>query len=201
MEPLAEPSPLTKARTVGFFWLMTILSGAFAMFAGGPFGLAANLIATACYLAASVLVYQLLKPVSRNLSLLAAFFSLVGCTMGTLNLLFHLGAQYSNIGFVFFGLHCLLVGYLILRSTFLPRTVGALMAFGGLGWLTFSFSTLLSPQFAGSLSPYIMIPGILGELSLTMWLLLRGVNVQRWKEQASAAGQWPSQTAITPDSG
>lgn len=162
MEPLAEPSPLTKARTAGFFWLMTILSGAFAMFAGGRFGLAANLIATACYLAASVLVYQLLKPVSRNLSLLAAFFSLVGCTMGTLNLLFHLGAQYSNIGFIFFGLHCLLIGHLILRSTFLPRTVGALMAFGGLGWLAFSFSTLLSPPLARSLFPYIMVPGILG---------------------------------------
>ena len=188
MERIAEASPRFKARIAGVFWLMAILTGAFAMFARGRFGLAANLIATACYLAATVLVYDLLKPVNRNLSLLAAFFSLVGCAIGASSSLFHLGAQASNIGFVFFGLHCLLVGYLILRSTFLPRTVGALMAFGGLGWLTLSFATLLSPPLARSLSPYILAPGILGELSLTVWLLVIGVNEQRWKEQASAAG-------------
>ena len=57
------------------------------------------------------------------------------------------------------------------------------MAFAGLGWLTF-----LSPPLANHLYPYNLAPGILGELSLTRWLLVIGVNVQRWKEQASAAG-------------
>jgi hypothetical protein len=90
-------------------------------------------------------------------------------------------AQGNNIGLVFFGLQCLLIGYLILRSTFLLRILGALMVFAGLGWLTF-----LSPPLAKSLSPYNMLPGGLGELSLTLWLLVLGVNVQRWKEQASA---------------
>jgi len=94
-----------------------------------------------------------------------------------------LGGQAGNIGLVFFALHCLLVGYLILRSTFLPRIVGVLMAFAGMGWLT-----LLWPPLANYLSPYNMIPGLLGEGSLTLWLLVMGVNVQRWKEQASAAG-------------
>lgn len=89
----------------------------------------------------------------------------------------------ADISFAFFGLHCLLIGCLILRSTFLPRIVGALMALGGLGWLTLSFASLLSPLFARYLSPYILAPGILGELSLTLWLLVKGVNVQRWKEQ------------------
>jgi len=62
------------------------------------------------------------------------------------------------------------------------------MVFGGLGWLTFSLSTLLSPPLASSLSPYLMIPGILGEATLTFWLLAKGVNVQRWNEQADASG-------------
>ncbi len=137
-DPTAEASPRFKARLAGGFWLMTILTGAFALVSGGRFGIAINLIATACYAAATVLVYGLLTPVNRNLSLLAAVFSLVGCAIGASSAVFHLGAQVANLGFIFFGLHCLLVGCLILRSTFLPRTVGALMAFGGLGWLTLS---------------------------------------------------------------
>ena len=237
-ELIAEASPRFKARTAGFFWLMTFLMGAFAMFVGGRFivsgdaaataasilahepqfrlGVAANLIATACYVAATLLVYELLKPVSRSLSLLAAFFSLVGCAMGALSGILYLaplvvlgGAQYlsvftgeqlralayvflrlntqaSNIGFLFFGLHCLLVGCLILRSTFLPRIVGVLMVCAGLGWLTQSFSTLLSPPLGSSLFHYIMLPGMLGEASLTLWLLVMGVNIQRWNEQAGA---------------
>jgi hypothetical protein len=56
--------------------------------------------------------------------------------------------------------------------------------------LTFSFASLLSPLLARYLSPYIMAPGMLGEASLTLWLLVIGVNIQRWKEQASAATQW-----------
>jgi len=244
MERVAEASPRFKARTAGVFWLMTILTGSFAMFAGGRvvvsgdaaataanilahepllrLGVAANLIATACYLAATLLVYDLLKPVSRSLSLLAAFFSLSGCAIGPLGFLFQLaplvvlgGAQYlsvftveqlralafmflrlsaqaSIIYFMFFGLHCFLIGYLILRSTFLPRIVGALMAFAGLGWLTLSLANLLSPPLGRYLSFYIIIPGALGEGSLTLWLLVIGVNVQRWKEQARAAGEWRS---------
>ena len=187
MEPIAEASPRFTARLAGFFWLMAFVTDASSKVARGRSVLAGDLIATACLIAATVLVYQLLKPVNRNLSLLAAFFSLVGCAIGASNSLFHLGAQASIIDFLFFGLHCFLIGYLVLRSTFLPRTVGALMAFGGLGWMTFSLVTLLSGPLAKSLSPYFVVPGILGELTLTMWLIVRGVNVQRWKEQAGAA--------------
>lgn len=188
MTPKTERvSPLVKARLAGVFWLLTILTGAFALFVGARSGPAVNLISTACYLAATVLVYGLLKPVNRNVSLLAAFCSLVGCALGASSFLLPPGARAATIAFAFFGLHCLLVGYLILRSTFLPRAVGALMAFGGVGWLTLSVATLLSPPFARSLSPYILAPGILGEASLTLWLLVIGVNVQRWKVQASAA--------------
>ena len=248
IERIGESSPRVKARTAGFFWLMTFLTGGFAMFIGGRFivpgdaaataanilahepsfrlGVAANLIATACYLTATLLVYVLLKPVNRNVSLLAAFFSLAGCAIGAFSFLFYLaplvvlgGAQYlsafteeqlralafmflrfyeqaSNIAFAFFGLHCFLIGYLILRSTFLPRIVGGLMVCAGLGWLTFSFANLLSPTLARYLVPYIMAPGMLGEASLTLWLLVMGVNVQRWIEQASAAGGLPIARAM-----
>ena len=163
------------------------------------FGTAALLISTAFYIAATLFVYEVLKPVNRSLSLLAAFFRLVGCAVGALSCLFDfiafillkgapylsiftteqlqtlaymflaVRAQANDIGLVFFGLHCLGVGYLILSSTFLPRLVGALMVFAGLGWLTF-----LLPPLANSLTPYNMMPGGIGELSLTLWLLVEG---------------------------
>lgn len=174
-------------------------------------GTAALLISTAFYVGATLFVYEVLKPVNRSLSLLAAFFSLVGCAVGALSCLFDFapfvllkGAPYlsvfatdqlqalayvflairvqaNDIGLVFFGLHCLGVGYLIVRSIFLPRLVGALMLMAGFGWLTF-----LWPPLAQSLAPFNMLPGAVGELSLTLWLLVKGVNVARWQEQASA---------------
>jgi hypothetical protein len=85
----------------------------------------------------------------------------------------------------FFGIYCVLIGYLIFRSTFLPRIVGALMACAGLGYLT-----LLYAPLADYLHPYNLAPGALGESSLMLWLLIVGVNVERWKERASAAGEW-----------
>jgi hypothetical protein len=83
---------------------------------------------------------------------------------------------------VYFGFYCLLIGYLICRSTFLPRSLGALMGVAGLGWLTF-----LSPSLARYLYPYNLAPGILGEGVLTVWLLVMGVHAQRWWEQAASA--------------
>jgi hypothetical protein len=177
---IAEASPGFKARIAGAFYLLNILTGALALFAHGIWGLAANLIAAACYIAVTLLFYDIFKPVNRSVPLVAAFFSLVGCAFGALSP-FHLAPSHIN-NLVFFGFYCLLIGYLIFRSTFLPGILGVLMAIGGLGWLTF-----LSPPLANYLSPYNMAPGILGEGALTLWLLVMGVNVQRWREQASAA--------------
>lgn len=175
-------------------------------------GFAALLINVAVYIAVTLLFYELFKPVNRSLSLFAAFFSLVGCAIQAVSSVFFLAplvvlggaqslsvfkveqlqaqalmffklyAQAYNIGLVFFGFYCLLIGYLILRSTFLPRVLGVLMAFAGLGWLTF-----LWPPLANHLSPYNLAAGVLGEGSLTLWLLVMGVKVERWKEQAGAA--------------
>jgi len=119
--------------------------------------------------------------VNRSLSLLAVSFNLVGLTFEALRW----NPRGVDIALVFHGFYCLLIGYLIFRSTFLPRILGALMAIAGLGWLTF-----LSNPLVNHLSPYNLASGLLGEASLMLWLLAMGVNVQRWKEQASAAVRW-----------
>jgi Domain of unknown function (DUF4386) len=178
-------------------------------------GFAADIIAFASYVALTALFYELFKPVNRSVSLVAAFSSLVACAVQAVSSLFHLAplallggtphlrvfnveqlqalalvflrlraAAYHNIGLVFFGLYLLLVGYLIFRSTFLPRILGVLMVLAGLSYVLFLYPPLLR-----SLQPYILIfPGI-GQISLTVWLLVVGVNEQRWKEQASAAAK------------
>jgi hypothetical protein len=177
-------SPRFKARIAGVFYLLNIVTGAFALvFVGRRLVVhdTVSLIATSCYIVVTLLFYDMFKPVNRTLSLLAAFFSLAGCAVGVLRLFHRVPSHISPL--VFFGFYCLLIGYLIFRSTFLPRILAALMAFGGLGWLTF-----LSPPLANHLSPYNLAPGILGEGALTLWLLVIGVNVPRWEEQASAAG-------------
>ncbi|HEV2197235.1 MAG TPA: DUF4386 domain-containing protein [Candidatus Acidoferrum sp.] len=182
-----KASSLPRARTAGVFYLLTILTGAFAAFASGKFLMfadAASLAATACYIVVTLLFYGIFKPVDSSLSLIAAVFSLVGCGLGVLSVL-HLVPSYikSVNPLVLFGCYCVLIGYLIFRSSFLPRVLGVLMAFGGLGWLTFGSSTL-----ADALTPYNLAPGILGEGALTVWLLAKGVNAQRWQEQASTGG-------------
>ena len=75
---------------------------------------------------------------------------------------------------------------MILRSTFLPRILGGLIIFAGLGWLT-----NLAPPLANYLYPYNLLPGLIGEGSLTVWLLVVGLNTQRWNEQA-LKGESPS---------
>ena len=172
-------------------------------------GVALGLVSTAFYVAVTALFYNLFMPVNRSVALLAAFFSLVGCGITAVGSLFQLvpfvvlgGSQYLSvfnvkqlqalaltflnlndqagyIALVFFGLFDVLIGYLIFRSTFLPRILGVLMAFAGLGWLTF-----LSPPLAGHLLTYLEVLGFLAEAALMLWLLVVGVNVRRWKEQA-----------------
>lgn len=91
-----------------------------------------------------------------------------------------------NISLVFFGVYCVLAGYLILRSTFLPRVLGVLLAIAGLCYLTNAFLTFLVPAFAADLLPYILVPSFIGEASLSLWLLVRGVDGARWLQQAQA---------------
>ena len=173
-------------------------------------GFAAYLIVVFCYLVVTALFYELFKPVSRTISRIAAMFSLAGCAIQALICLFllapfvllagdpYLGAftpeQLRSLNLVFlnlygqgwyicfatFGVYCLLIGYLIFKSTFMPRVLGVFMAIAGLGWLMF-----LDPPFAERTFPYILAAGLFGEGSLTLWLLVKGVNVAKWDEKNS----------------
>jgi hypothetical protein len=238
-ERIGEASPRFKARVAGGLWLLCIVAGIVGFIAGGPLivpndaaataanilaneslfrlGFAADLISGASYLGATVLLYYVLKPVSRSLSLLAAFFGLTGVAIGGVAWVSHLaplvllhGDQYLSafttsqlqamaltalklqmqvfgIGMVFFGIQCILIGYLVARSTFLPRILGVLLAIGGTSYGIASFANFLTPSFGARLIPFVMPVALIGEGSLTLWLLVKGVSVQRWKDQASAA--------------
>jgi hypothetical protein len=183
MERIAEAWPSPMARITGLVYLLyflTAISGEVFVGRGRPVVYdAVNLISHAFYIALTLLLYYLFKPVNRSLSLLAALFGLGGCANDVL-ILFNLPPHGIN-SLVFFAPYCLLIGYLIFRSTFLPRILGVLMALAGLGWLIF-----MSP-LGSRLDTYLKVLGILAEASLMLWLLVMGVNVQRWKEQSSAA--------------
>jgi uncharacterized protein DUF4386 len=173
----AEASPGRTAKIAGVFYLLCFLTGLPAFFIHSRLGVVLNLIGGACYVVVTVLFYYIFKPVNRSLSLFAAFVSLAGCVIEPVIDFFHLAIHINPL--VFFGVYCLLIGYLIFRSSFLPRVLGVLMAFAGLGWLTF-FSTYV----ANRLQPYNLVPGFIGEGALTVWLLVAGLNDQRWREQA-----------------
>jgi hypothetical protein len=234
---ITEASPRFKARMAGAFQLLEALTAGFGqvivldrlVVAGNGaataanilgherlfwLGFASSLIGVACHIAWALLMYELLKPVNRSVSLLAVFVILVGCAIQALSSLLYLapllilqgGSSLSaftpeqlqalalmflklnsyafNIYLVFFGLWCVLNGYLIFRSTFLPRVLGVLLAISGLGWVTYLYPPLAYHLFM----PYFAAASALGEIPLELWLIVMGVNAQRWREQASAAG-------------
>ena len=88
----------------------------------------------------------------------------------------------AGIALVFFGFYAILKGYLVIRSTLLPRVLGRLAVLGGIGWLAF-----LSPPFGERVFSVVALVGIIGSLANIAWLLVVGVNEQRWREQASLA--------------
>jgi len=180
-EGSAAKPPSPTARITGAVYLLYFLTAVPAQILAGRklivYGDVLNVIADAVYIVLALLLYFLFKPVSRNLSLVAALFSLAGCAVGLLGI-FHLAPRHFN-PLWFFSLYCLLIGWLIIRSTFLPRVLGWLMVLAGLGWLAY-----LSPPVAKHFSVPIEAVGILAEASLMLWLLVKGVNEERWKQQA-----------------
>ena len=175
-------------------------------------GFVSSLMTVPFHLMWAVLFYGLFRPVNKSVSLLSGLVMLVACTMWALSSLLHLaplvvlqsksslsafapeqlqalalmllklnGRAY-DIGLVFFGFWCVLIGYLIFRSAFMPRIIGVLEMLAGVGYLT-----LLWQPLAHYLYPYNLALAGPGEISLTLWLLVKGVNEQRWKEQASLA--------------
>jgi Domain of unknown function (DUF4386) len=187
MERIAEASPRFKARIAGVLYFFSLLTaGLTETFVRGKLNYAGGYIAIAGMAVMTLISYDIFKLVNRRLSLLAVCFAFVGLTCEALRF----QPQGLNIALVFHGLYCLLLGYLIFRSTFLPRILGVLLAFAGLGWLTY-----LSNPLVIRLSPFNLASGLLGDVSVYLWLLVMGVNVQRWKQQASAAGDMSSSLA------
>ena len=175
------------------------------------FGLAAHIIILLTNIPLAVIFYELFKVVNRKIVLLVVLFTIVGTVVEAVNLLNQfaplillksgdnaraftteqlqsivyklnqLQATGFNLAIVFFGCYCVSVGYLIFKSTFLPRIAGIVMAIGGICYLINSFASFIAPQFSASLFPFIQIPSGLAELTFCLCLLIIGVNIIKWR--------------------
>jgi len=238
MHRTAESSPRTLARMAGVFQALegttatfgqVIVTGRLVVFGSAAataanilgheqlfwLGFASSLLGVVCHIVWALLLYDLFKPVSRRISLLAVLVIVVGCAIQALTAVLYLAPMlilnapgsslnaltaeqlqalayvfvrlngYAfNTYLVFFGLWCVLIGYLIFRSTFMPRILGVLLAIAGLGWMMY----LVPPLAIHLFIPYIAGASACGEIPLLLWLLIVGVNSERWKEQARVAG-------------
>lgn len=176
-------------------------------------GFSSSAIAVIFHLAWAFLMYDLLKPVNKRIAQFATLVILMGIAMQAVTALLYiapllvlqggsslsafttqqlqalataflkLGSYAFDIHVAYFGLWCVLTGYLIFKSTFLPRILGILLAIAGFGWLLY-----LAPPVAVPLFPVIGVLSAIGEIPLELWLIVKSVNEQRWREQASAAG-------------
>jgi hypothetical protein len=175
-------------------------------------GFASYLVEAVCDIAITWVFYVLLRPAHRNLALLAAFFGLVSTASfattelfyfapsfilggvgylktfspDQLNALAMLSLKFYGVGaglfMVFYGIGWVIRGYLISRSGYLPKPLGWLLMLAGLGFITRNFLLVLAPAYA---SKFLLAPMFLGGLSLTVWLLVKGVDVSKWEAKAA----------------
>ncbi len=183
---------------------------------------AGNLIVPVLAVALTWVFYLLLRPVGRQLVLLSVFLNLVSLSVEAVSKLFllavlpTLNASYPNafeprqlqalanlaltshgiafnIALIFFGCACLVDGYLIFRSGYLPRVIGILMQIAGVSYLIACFAALFAPALSDRITPAILLPPLIGESSVCLWLLLMGVDVAKWKERIGLEqGSWAS---------
>jgi len=181
-------------------------------------GFLVSVASVAFHLAWGFLMYQLLRPVHRTVAGLALMVVITCCGLQALTALLYVaplvivqsgqaaggldtqqaqglayallqvnGAAY-DLDLVFFGLWCILTGYLVWRSTFLPGLLGILLVVDGVGWTLFVW-----PPLATFLFPAIAVASGLAELPMQLWLLIMGVNNQRWHQRAAAARERDAQ--------
>ena len=178
-------------------------------------GFAAFLIESLCDISLALILYALLKPVSKELSLLAAFFGLIGTALFACAELFYFAPPlvmggagylktfstdqlnalvllslkfYGYAGMIFtayYGMSWIIRACLIFRSGYLPKFLGVLMAIGGIGFVVRNFLLILAPGYASDVLLMLMFPG---GLLLAFWLLVKGVNIPKWKAKVSEAG-------------
>lgn len=169
---------------------------------------AAQVISTSASIAVAALLYGLLKPVNAGVSLTATLLRVVACALAGCGYLFQLAplvvagaahggigapetqaivrmfagfqSQARNISIAFFGCQFLVLAYLVARSTFLPRVLALLLAAAGAGGLLFAGAPT-PPALLLEFAPV----GLVAELSLALWLAVKGVDADRWREQAS----------------
>lgn len=161
------------------------------------------------------IIYHLLKPAGRSLALLFVFLEIVSLSVESVSKLFllmilpmlenvayghvfqsqqlfaltsmMLGAHNTcfNIALLFFGPDCFVTGYLIYRSGYFPKIIGALLALAGLAYTIGTLAFFLAPTFGDLISLPVQLVALIGEASFCLWLLARGVNVAKWKERAA----------------
>lgn len=231
-EPQTTASFRTHARVAGLLYVLVILCAGFAQgFVRGTLvvpgdaaataanivasenlfrlGLVADLVAFVSDAVVAVLLYVLLRPVSRTASLVAAALRLVAHpAIASLNLLNHWAAlrlltgggaaalepgqlpgaalmlmEAHGVGYLlagaFFGLHLLVLGWLLWRSDLFPRTLGILVAVAAAGYLLESFGSLLLPDARSLFTWIVGITAVIGEVSLALYLLVKGVRTPR----------------------
>lgn len=180
-------------------------------------GAAGELLHVAVDVVVAVLLYGLLRHVDRGLALLAALTRVAAdvvlgvsslAQFAALRLLqggeaggglvaaqreelalvaLRLHGDGYAICLVFFAFTCLALGPLVRRSDFLPRAIGPLLSLAGACYLVTSFTHLIAPRLAGNLFPWLYLPPFVAELSLALWLLVRGVDPERWRAGVAAA--------------
>jgi hypothetical protein len=173
-------------------------------------GIAADLLMHLCDVPVMLVVFILLRRVNKNLALLALLFNLLQTAVlvaNKLNLIAallplgqaeylkaftpdqlyaqaYLAIKLHDIGFgvglLFFGCTCLINGYLIFRSGFLPKTIGVLIQVAGGCYLVSNFTLLLAPDLAHQTFVPLMLPCLIAELSFCLWLIFKGVDQQQW---------------------
>ena len=153
-------------------------------------GIAGDLLMHVCDVGFIVVLYILLKPVNKNLVLLAVLFTLiqsavlVAYKIKLCEALFLLGNEDYLKAFEPQQLHSL--AYLAIKSGYIPKIFGIMLQIAGLCYLTNSFALLLAPEIANKIFPAILFPSFIGELSLCVWLLVKGVNMPKWEKQTGA---------------
>lgn len=173
-------------------------------------GVAAELLMLIVDIALAVIFYVILRPINRNLALFAALLRVAMAAISAANLLNQMdalswltGTHYLvmeltmiydfayhslkahtlgyHISLVFFGFYCMFTGWLIYQAPYLPKTLGVLMIIASFSYLTNSFTNILVPELTGYLGIMILLPALVAELSLSLWLIIKGININKWK--------------------
>ncbi|MES3024911.1 MAG: DUF4386 domain-containing protein [Pseudomonadota bacterium] len=178
-------------------------------------GVAAQLVLLLCAVPLSVIWYVLLRPVHKHLALLFLCFGLVSLAVESVSALYlqatlaplsaaeHLKVvdlpqlytlvylsvvshTYAfAVALIFFGVECLIVGHLMIKSGFFPKALGVMMQIAGLCYLVYCFSLILSPALSSFLFPVILLPTLIGESAFCLWLLVKGVDVAAWERKSA----------------